>query len=80
MPPWRNILGISAYYHDAAAALVCDGRIVSHAEVVELPCAREVHRIGGERRPRTGKKIRPTFQNAGQTKTIRRWLGLGLKK
>jgi carbamoyltransferase len=29
MPSWRNILGISAYYHDAAAALVCDGRIAA---------------------------------------------------
>ena len=32
MPPWRNILGISAYYHDAAAALVCDGRITAAAQ------------------------------------------------
>lgn len=32
MPSWRNILGISAYYHDAAAALVCDGRIVAAAQ------------------------------------------------
>ncbi|HLP76250.1 MAG TPA: carbamoyltransferase N-terminal domain-containing protein, partial [Candidatus Paceibacterota bacterium] len=32
MPPWRNILGISAFYHDAAAALVCDGRIVAAAQ------------------------------------------------
>jgi carbamoyltransferase len=29
MPAPRNILGISAYYHDAAAALVCDGKIIS---------------------------------------------------
>lgn len=28
----RCILGISAYYHDAAAALVCDGRIVAAAQ------------------------------------------------
>ena len=28
----RNILGISAYYHDAAAALVIDGKIVSAAQ------------------------------------------------
>ncbi|MBN2590088.1 MAG: carbamoyltransferase [Sedimentisphaerales bacterium] len=27
-----NILGISAYYHDSAAALVCDGEIVSAAQ------------------------------------------------
>jgi len=27
----RNILGISAYYHDAAAALLCDGEIVAAA-------------------------------------------------
>jgi carbamoyltransferase len=30
--PFRNILGISAYYHDAAAALVCDGDIVAAAQ------------------------------------------------
>jgi carbamoyltransferase len=28
----RNILGVSAYYHDAAAALVVDGKIVSAAQ------------------------------------------------
>src|SRR6202162_4976253 len=28
----RNILGISAYYHDAAAALVVDGKIISAAQ------------------------------------------------
>jgi len=27
-----NILGISAYYHDAAAALVVDGEIVAAAQ------------------------------------------------
>lgn len=32
MPSPRNILGISAYYHDAAAALVCDGNIISAAQ------------------------------------------------
>ena len=32
MPAWPNILGISAYYHDAAAALLCDGRIVAAAQ------------------------------------------------
>jgi len=32
MPAPRNVLGISAYYHDAAAALVCDGKIVSAAQ------------------------------------------------
>jgi carbamoyltransferase len=32
MPSWRNILGISAFYHDAAAALVCDGRITAAAQ------------------------------------------------
>jgi carbamoyltransferase len=30
--PPRNILGISAYYHDSAAALVIDGKIVSAAQ------------------------------------------------
>jgi carbamoyltransferase len=32
MPAPRNILGISAYYHDSAAALVIDGKIVSAAQ------------------------------------------------
>ncbi|MGA2030335.1 MAG: carbamoyltransferase [Verrucomicrobiota bacterium] len=32
MPAPRNVLGISSYYHDAAAALVCDGKIVSAAQ------------------------------------------------
>ena len=30
--PNMNILGISAYYHDSAAALVVDGRIVAAAQ------------------------------------------------
>lgn len=32
MPSLRNILGISAYYHDSAAALTCDGKIISAAQ------------------------------------------------
>jgi carbamoyltransferase len=32
MPGPRNILGISAYYHDAAAALARDGKIISAAQ------------------------------------------------
>jgi len=32
MPALRNILGISAYYHDAAAALLLDGKIDSAAQ------------------------------------------------
>ena len=32
MPVPRHILGLSAYYHDAAAALVVDGRIVAAAQ------------------------------------------------
>src|SRR5580658_10276828 len=32
MPPPRHVLGISAYYHDAAAALLCDGQIVAAAQ------------------------------------------------
>jgi carbamoyltransferase len=32
MPALRNILGISAYYHDAAAALLCDGEIAAAAQ------------------------------------------------
>jgi carbamoyltransferase len=30
--PNMNILGISAYYHDSAAALVCDGQIIAAAQ------------------------------------------------
>jgi len=32
MPPPRNVLGISAYYHDAAAALLRDGKIICAAQ------------------------------------------------
>ncbi|MGO8741060.1 MAG: carbamoyltransferase [Limisphaerales bacterium] len=32
MPSWRNILGISAFYHDAAAAVLCDGHIAAAAQ------------------------------------------------
>ena len=32
MPPPRHVLGISAYYHDAAAALLRDGEIVAAAQ------------------------------------------------
>ena len=32
MPAPRNILGVSAYYHDAAAALVVDGQIMAAAQ------------------------------------------------
>jgi carbamoyltransferase len=32
MPGPRNILGVSAYYHDSAAALVCGGKIISAAQ------------------------------------------------
>ena len=32
MTTQKNILGISAYYHDAAAALLCDGEIVAAAQ------------------------------------------------
>src|SRR5208337_1935600 len=32
MPPPRHVLGISAYYHDAAAALLRDGAIVAAAQ------------------------------------------------
>lgn len=32
MPAPRNILGVSAYYHDAAAALVRDGKIIAAAQ------------------------------------------------
>ena len=30
--PTKNILGISAYYHDAAAAILCNGEIVAAAQ------------------------------------------------
>jgi carbamoyltransferase len=32
MPPPRHVLGLSAYYHDAAAALLREGRIVAAAQ------------------------------------------------
>src|SRR5258708_3131260 len=32
MPAPRNVLGISAFYHDAAAALVQDGKIIAAAQ------------------------------------------------
>jgi len=32
MPPPRHVLGISAYYHDAAAALLREGQIVAAAQ------------------------------------------------
>src|SRR3974377_1296890 len=32
MPGLRHILGISAYYHDAAAALLRDGQIIAAAQ------------------------------------------------
>jgi carbamoyltransferase len=32
MPPPRHVLGISAYYHDAAAALLRDGQVVAAAQ------------------------------------------------
>jgi carbamoyltransferase len=32
MPPPRNILGLSAFYHDSAAALLIDGKIVAAAQ------------------------------------------------
>ncbi|HEY9175173.1 MAG TPA: carbamoyltransferase [Verrucomicrobiae bacterium] len=32
MPAWRYILGISAYYHDAAAALLRDGQVLAAAQ------------------------------------------------
>ena len=32
MPPPRHLLGLSAYYHDSAAALLRDGQIVAAAQ------------------------------------------------
>ena len=32
MPAPRNVLGISAFYHDAAAALLVDGKIIAAAQ------------------------------------------------
>ena len=32
MAPPRHILGVSAYYHDAAAALLVDGKIIAAAQ------------------------------------------------
>ncbi|HSN81906.1 MAG TPA: carbamoyltransferase [Polyangiales bacterium] len=40
-----NILGISAYYHDSAAALVCDGRIVAAAQEERFTRKKHDHRF-----------------------------------
>src|SRR5580698_5792503 len=32
MPPPRHILGLSAFYHDSAAALLVDGKIIAAAQ------------------------------------------------
>jgi len=37
------ILGISAYYHDAAAALIKDGEIIAAAQKNALPESRTMH-------------------------------------
>jgi carbamoyltransferase len=40
-----NILGISAYYHDSAAALVCDGEIVAAAQEERFTRKKHDHRF-----------------------------------
>ncbi|MCH8294740.1 hypothetical protein IH992_26950, partial [Candidatus Poribacteria bacterium] len=40
-----NILGISAFYHDSAAALVCDGEIVAAAQEERFTRKKHDHRF-----------------------------------
>lgn len=56
----RHILGISAFYHDAAAALISDGRIVAAAQEERFS-----RRKNDERFPE--QAIRFCLQQAGVT-------------
>src|SRR5262245_42267094 len=40
-----NILGVSAFYHDSAACLVCDGRIVAAAPEERFTRKKHDHRV-----------------------------------
>ncbi|MCK9280495.1 MAG: carbamoyltransferase [Melioribacteraceae bacterium] len=40
-----NILGISAYYHDSAAALICDGKIIAAAQEERFSRKKHDHRF-----------------------------------
>ena len=44
-----NILGISAFYHDSAAALVCDGKIVAAAQEERFSRKKHGHGHNGRR-------------------------------
>jgi len=43
--PMKAILGISAYYHDSAAALVVDGRVVAAAQEERFTRVKHDHRF-----------------------------------
>ena len=40
-----NILGISAFYHDSAASLVCDGKIIAAAQEERFTRKKHDHRF-----------------------------------
>ena len=40
-----NILGVSAFYHDSASALVCDGQIVAAAQEERFSRKKHDHRF-----------------------------------
>ena len=50
------ILGISAYYHDAAAALIKDGEIIAAAQEERFTRIKEKMTERGESRWNTGKR------------------------
>src|ERR1700678_3965022 len=45
VPKTKAILGLSAYYHDSAAALVVDGRIVAAAQEERFSRVKHDHRF-----------------------------------
>ncbi|MDH7599631.1 MAG: carbamoyltransferase N-terminal domain-containing protein, partial [Sedimentisphaerales bacterium] len=55
-----NILGISAFYHDSAAALICDGRIVAAAQEERFTRRKHDHNF-------PANAVRYCLQEAGLT-------------
>ena len=56
-----NILGLSCHYHDAAAALVCDGKVVAAAQedrarcsITSIPTRVHNQQLGIEKMPAVG--------------------------
>ena len=62
------ILGISAFYHDSAAALVVDGRIVAAAQ--EERFTRKKHDAGV---PRPGRRLLPARSGTARPRTSTTW-------